>query len=153
MHKSRVPGHYGDYISYDGPICESSWWNFLAPRILRWLIHFWKTYAPLIVTQFKVLSYGLPGRTGETNGKPQLGCLFLSCNFVWLYNRIATLPTVTVILFYLSSIIAVGEYCTLQYCTSQYCTSQYCTSQYCTPQYCTSQYCTPQYCTSQYCSP
>ena len=116
MHKSWVPGHCGYYILYNGPnSCESSWWNFLAPRILRWLIHFWNTYAPLIVTQFKELSQGLPGRTGETIGKPYLGCLLLSCNFVWLYNRIVTVPTVTFILFYWSSITTVGEYCTSQF--------------------------------------
>jgi hypothetical protein len=113
VHKSRVPGHCGEYILYDGPnICESSWWNFQAPR---WLILFWKSHAPLFVTQFKVLFQGLTGRTGETIGKPQLGCLLLSCNFVWLYNRIATLPTVTFILFYLYSITTVWDYCTSQF--------------------------------------
>ena len=116
IHKSWVPGHCDDYILYDGcNICESSWWNFLATRILRWLIHFWKPHAPLIVTQFKVLFKVLSGRTGETSGKPHLGCLLLSCNFVWLYNRIATLPTVTFILYYLSSITAIGEYRTSQF--------------------------------------
>jgi hypothetical protein len=81
-------------------VCGSSVGNMLCvtllpPRNLRWLIHFWKTHAPLILTQFKVLSQHLPRRTEETDGKPQLQCLLLTCNFVFLCNRSATYSTGT----------------------------------------------------------
>jgi len=48
VHKSRVPGRHGEKILYGGAnICESSVGNWLhgiilAPRILRWLLNFFK---------------------------------------------------------------------------------------------------------------